>query len=242
MNGIGTVGWIVLGIAAVMGGCAQGSVGFGLSFTVVPVLTVLDPGSIPTVPLLLGLPLLGGTAIRELRSLDLRGSAWLAFGRLPGTAVGAGLLAIISARALGLLVGLVLLLNVAISVGGRQPPLTNGTRLAGGFASGLLSTTAGIGGPPITLLYRKEPGARMRATTAVAIFLGVIMSIAAVVLTGRWDSAQVVMAAALLPAALLGLWGSVVVNRRIQHSHLQVMVLALGAIAGIGAIAQALLL
>ena len=54
--------------------------------------------------------------------------------------------------------------------------------------------------------------------------------------------AQVVMAAALLPAALLGLWGSMVVNRRIQHSHLQVMVLALGAIAGIGAIAQALLL
>ena len=96
MESLGLDSWCLLAAVTMLGACFQGSVGFGLSFTVVPLLTFLEPVAIPTVPLLVALPLLVGTVIRDLPDLDLRGSGWLVLGRFPGTVMGAALLWAIS--------------------------------------------------------------------------------------------------------------------------------------------------
>ena len=181
--------WALLLVAAVLGGCFQGSVGFGLGFTVVPLLVVVEPTAVPTVPLLLGLPLLAGTVLDDLSALDLGGSGWLVLGRLPGTALGAGLLLVVDDHLLGLVVGAVLLVTVAASLTGATPPLTRGTRLGAGFASGVMGTAAGVGGPPLSMLYRDQGGRVLRATVGVALMVGVAMSLSAVVVTGRWAPA-----------------------------------------------------
>lgn len=240
MDPFDPVTWSVLAVAAVLGGCFQGSVGFGLGFTVVPLLVVVEPMAVPTVPLLLGLPLLAGTVLGDLSGLDLGGSGWLMLGRLPGTAVGAGLLLVVHPDLLGLVVGAVLLLTVTASLVGGAPPLTSATRLGAGFASGVMGTAAGVGGPPVSILYRGQTGRVMRATVGVALLVGVLMSLTAVVVTRRWELGHAMLAVTLLPPSMLGLWGSRRLNRSVDDRWMQGLVLGLGAVAGVAAMVQAL--
>ena len=239
MGELAPLTWGLLLVAAVLGGCFQGSVGFGLGFTVVPMLVVIEPTAVPTVPLLLGLPLLTGTVLDDLSALDLGGSGWLVLGRLPGTALGAGLLLVVDDHLLGLVVGAVLLLTVAASLTGATPPLTRGTRLGAGFASGVMGTAAGVGGPPLSILYRNQGGRVLRATVGVALMVGVAMSLTAVVVAGRWELGHALLAIILLPASMLGWWASRRVNRRVDDRWMSRIVLGLGAVAGVAAVVQA---
>lgn len=238
MVGLDPVTWASLFLATCLGACFQGSVGFGLSFTVVPFLVILEPGAVPTVPLLLVLPIVIGGLTRDFSHADLRGSAWLIVGRVPGTVVGGALLWWMSGQMLSLLVGLVLLASVAAMVAKLHPRLTRETQLVAGFASGVMGTAAGLGGPPISLVYRGESGATLRATAGVAILAGAGMSMTAVLVTQRWDPSHAVLAATLLPAAFIGFFVSRMVNRRVSHARLQKFVLLLASLAGIGAILQ----
>ncbi|PRX98035.1 sulfite exporter TauE/SafE family protein [Allonocardiopsis opalescens] len=233
--------WILLAAATLLGSSVQGAVGFGLGFTVVPLLAVVEPLAIPTVPLLLGMSLLLGTLVRDFRALDRRGSLLMMAGRAPGTVVGAALLALVAPHLLGLLVGAVLLATIAVSAARQAPPLNWRTQVAAGFASGVMGTAAGVGGPPASLAYRGQPGPVMRATVGAALLAGTVMSLAAVVLMGRWDWRHAAMAAILLPVALLGLRLSGFLNDRLTPGRLQAAVLGLGLVAALAAIADAVL-
>lgn len=241
MFGLDPASWYALVAITVLGACFQGSVGFGLSFTIVPFLSVFEPVAIPTVPLLVAIPLLVATVWHDFQHLDARGSAWLILGRLPGTVVGGVLLWIISPQLLAILVGLLLLGSVVTSSTGISLRLNRQTQVTAGFASGVMGTAAGIGGPPISMVYRDASAATMRATASAALFVGVFMSMTAVVVTHRWDQAHVALAASLLPAAAVGFLLSRVVNRHLSRIVLQRVVLTLAAAAGVGSIAQALL-
>lgn len=241
MFGLDPASWYALVAITVLGACFQGSVGFGLSFTIVPFLSVFEPVAIPTVPLLVAIPLLVATVYHDFSHLDARGSAWIVLGRLPGTLVGGILLVLISPQLLAIMVGVLLLASVVTSSTGMSLRLSRGTQLGAGFASGVMGTAAGLGGPPISMVYRDESAATMRATTGTALFVGVFMSMTAVFLTHRWDTSHVALAASLLPASAVGFLLSRVVNRHLSKAVLQRVVLTLAAVAGVGSIAQALL-
>ncbi len=57
-----------------------------------------------------------------------------------------------------------LVLFVAVGVGAvvhsPEIALRNRTRVAGGVASGIMGTAAGIGGPPLALIYQNRSGRR----------------------------------------------------------------------------------
>lgn len=240
MLGLDLAVWISFFLATCIGAGFQGSLGFGLSFTMVPFLVILEPAAVPTVPLLVVLPIVVAGLSRDFSHVDLRGSGWLILGRVPGTAVGGVLLWWISADLLSLLVGVVLLGCVVAILAQLSPPLNRETQLAAGFASGVMGTAAGIGGPPISLVYRRETGATMRSTTGLAILAGAGMSMVAVLSTGRWDPGHAALAASLLPAAVIGFLLSRLLNKRISRGTLQTSVLVLAALAGLGAIVRGL--
>jgi uncharacterized protein len=228
--------WVMTAVGAV----AQGSLGFGLGFTVVPMLALLAPAALPTVPLLLAVPLMTGVALRDRRAVDLPGSAWVVLGRLPGTAIGAWLLTVLGADPLAVVAGIALLAAVGLSTWRPTGSGSTGERVAAGFTSGVLGTSTGIGGPVISLSYRGRPAAEMRATVGLALLTGVVMSLAAVAVAGRLHVDQLIVTAQLLPAVAAGLWASRRLNRFLDDRWLRPAVLVTAGAGGLLTIVLAL--
>lgn len=231
---------VLLAAGTFAGAAFQGMVGFGLAFTVVPLLAVVEPLAIPTVPMLLTLPMVFGNLIADLAHIDLRGSGLIVLGRIPGTLIGAGLLMLVRPEVLGIVVGCALLASVVIGVR-EAPPLTDRNRMAAGLASGVMGTAAGLGGPPVSMVYPGQPAPVFRATVSTALLVGIGLSLTAVVVLERSSQQHVLMSLALMPAAVLGLGVSRVWGRNVSGKQLQRFVLGLGGVAAVGTITEALL-
>lgn len=212
-------------------------VGLGLALTVVLLLAVIEPLAILTVPLLLTLPMVVGNIVADV---DLRGSGLIILGRIPGTLIGAGLLILVRPEVLGVVVACALLVSILIGV--REAPLlTDRNRLVAGVASGIMGTAAGLGGPPVSMVYRGQPAAVFRATVSTALPAGIALSPVAVVVLERGNPQHVFLSLALVPAAVLGLLVSRAWGRNVSGKRLQQFVLGLGGVAAIATITQALL-
>lgn len=231
--------WVLLALGTFAGAAFQGLVGFGLAFTVVPLLAVVEPLAVPVVPLLLTLPMVVGNMAADLAHVDLRGSSLIVMGRIPGTVVGAGLLMLVRPEVLGIVVGCALLASVVIGLR-AAPPLTDRNRLVAGLASGVMGTAAGLGGPPVSMVYRGQPAPVFRATVGATLLVGIALSLSAVVVLDRASREHVLLALALVPAAVAGVSASRRWGRNVSGQQLQYFVLGLGGVAAVGTIAQGL--
>ncbi len=190
--------------AVFIGALVQGGIGFGMNLVVVPVVALVSPQALPGVAVLLGLPLSVTMIRHEPHDVDWVGLRWIIAGRVPGTLLGAWIVTAVSALMLSAIAGGAVLLAVAISVIGVEARIHPPSCLAAGAASGLMNTTAGIGGPPVALLYQREDGPVVRSTLATVFFVGTVMSIATLAATGSLVWWQVRVAAVLTPAAIIG--------------------------------------
>ena len=159
--------FITIGAAAI-----QGTVGIGYGMVGVPLLALLDPQLAPVPQLLTVIPLTIVMAWRERMSLDLGGVGWLLAGRLPGAALGVGLLAIATQRTLDLLIGSMVIGAVLIIGFGFHVRRNRGTQFAAGVVSGTTSLVAAIGGPPTALIYTSSEAATLRSTLAAVFTIG----------------------------------------------------------------------
>jgi len=227
-------------IAAVLvGASVQGSIGFGMNLVVVPVLALLEPAALPAVAVLLGLPLSITMVRHEHHAVDRRGVTWIFVGRIPGTVAGAWIVTAVSTAALSVVVGFAVLAAVAMSVVGGVYLVRRRNCVLAGAAAGVMGTAAGIGGPPVALLYQHHDGPVIRSTLAASFLVGTMLSSATLAVTGSlgWD--HVGLAAALTPAALVG-----AVLSRVTHGigggWLHAAVLAFAALSAIVAIVNGL--
>lgn len=225
---------LLLALAAVaVGAVVQGSIGFGYALVAVPALALLYPGAVPVATLVLALPMTLLMTAHEWRSIDGRGFFVITGGRVFGTAAGAALIAAAPVRLLSGLVGLLIVAAALMSLLRPDFEIRNGTRLAGGVASGIMSTVASLGGPPLALIYQDRSGPELRSTLAVSFFVGIVMSLAALALAGKVEGAQLVLALQLLPGLLLGLWASRFVVKRVDERWVRPAVLTFAAVAGL---------
>ncbi|HVF01313.1 MAG TPA: sulfite exporter TauE/SafE family protein [Rubrobacteraceae bacterium] len=194
--------------AVAAGTVVQGSVGFGFALVVVPVLTFVRPDVLPATVLLLTLPLSVTMAVRERRAVEVVGLVYLLAGRLVGAFVGVGLLLLVSEEYLSVLFGGFVLVAVLTSSLAPEVSLSNRTRVVGGVASGIMGTAAGIGGPPLALIFQSRSGPEIRATLAVAFVFGTTLSLLILALVGRLGHEHLLLALGLLPVLLLGLWAA----------------------------------
>ncbi|MCZ7525254.1 MAG: sulfite exporter TauE/SafE family protein [Acidimicrobiia bacterium] len=225
--------------AALAGGLVQGSVGFGLNLVAVPVVALVAPDALPTALILLALPMTVLMARRERHALDRRGFVWITMGRLPGTVLGAWIVAVVSGDALLGLVGAVVVVAVVMSMTSPPVAVTRPTALIAGLASGVMGTATAIGGPPLALLYQHRDGPTLRSTLASAFLVGIAMSLTALALAGEVDRDQVGLALALAPAMLAGLWASRLTTRWLDARWLRPAVLGFAAVTGVVAILRA---
>lgn len=223
-----------------LGALIQGSIGFGLGFAAAPAMAVVSPEAVPVTLLILTLPMVAAIALRERKKLNVRGFLLITAGRVPGTLAGVLVLVVVPTDLLAVVLGLLILAGVVMSIVGTRFELRDVTQLIAGFASGIMGTTAAIGGPPVALVYQARPGAELRATLSLAFLVGVIMSLAGLVVAGKAQGWHVVFALELLPGLLVGLLVGQFAAPLLDERWLRPAVLTFAAVSAVIAIVRGL--
>jgi uncharacterized membrane protein YfcA len=226
------IGFVAMALAVAVGAAIQGTIGFGFALVAVPILALVEPGSVPVAVLVLSLPMTIGMAVRERAHADRSGFGWLIVGRVVGTVLGVAILTSVSADGLSVVVGVALLIAVAGSVRGIVVMPTPISNVAAGAVSGAMGTTSAIGGPALAVLYQRRPGPELRSTLAAVFVVGSLISLAALVAAGEVHADELVLAGALLPALVVGLVVGSVASRRLDGPWLRPAVLIFAAAAG----------
>lgn len=232
---------VLLLAAVVVALCAavHGAIGFGLNLLAVPVLVVLDPRLVPGPALVAGLVLSLLMSGRELRSMD-PGVVAAVVGLLPGTALGLALLAVVPADALGVPLGLMVLVAVVLSASTWTPQPTPRNLVRAGVVSGLFTTAASIGGPPVALVYAGQSGPRLRSTLSGFFVLADTISLVALAVAGRFRTSDLGPSGVLLAGVLVGFLMSSPLRPYVDAGRSRQLVLALSAVAAVLAIVQGL--
>lgn len=233
---------MILAIAAavLLGAFVQAVVGLGVGLVTAPLVAVLEPSLMPTLPLWFGLFVAGLSLAGERRHVDWHAIGWSLPARVPGTVVGVWLMVVFSPRELGIALAAMVLVAVGLSVRALDVPVNRGTLLAAGLASGIAGTATSIGGPPIALLFQHRRPAEVRSTLAVFFFVGVLLSLLGLGISGELPLASLVVAAVVLPFLVAGIWLGTRVRDRLPRERFRHAVLAVCAVAAVVLIVKSL--
>ncbi len=231
----------MLALAALGGALAQGLVGLGVGLVAAPVATLLVPDLMPGLLLALAMvmPLL--TLTRERAGIDWRGLAWAVPARLPGTVAGVVLVGVFSAREIGLAVGAMVLLSVALTARAVRVPIRRSTLVGAGFVSGVTGTATSIGGPPLALLYQHGNPLKVRPTLAVYFLLGAGLSLGGLAAGGDLRARSLLVALVLVPALVVGFALARLLHRLVPRAHLRSGVLLVCSLSAVALLAKSLL-
>jgi hypothetical protein len=226
--------------AIVLGGTIlQGSIGFGVALVAAPLLYLIHPGFVPGPMIVAGLFVPALILWRERRGVEGADVARVVPGTVAGTAVAAAVIGWVSEDALGLLFGALVLLAVGLSLGPRPPVPGRRLLFAAGGLAGFMAATTSIGGPPLALAFQDRAGTRLRGTLSACFVPLGVLSLLALYLGGRLGGPEIAAGAALLPAVLVGFLVSGRTARALDRAWLRAGVLAVSALAGVVAIARA---
>jgi uncharacterized protein len=211
----------------------QGTIGIGLGLVAAPVATLLEPGLMPGLVLVLTtlLPLV--TLLGERDDIDWHGLTWSLPARVLGTAGGVWLVAVADDRVLGVVVGVMVLVAVVLTVRAVVLPINRASLSVAGLLGGVAGTATSIGGPPFALLYQHRPARQVRTTMAVYFTIGAGLSLVGLLVGGQlaWD--QVRTALFLLPAVVVGAVLAVPLRNRLQGPAFRYAVLAICATSAV---------
>ena len=207
--------YAVIAAAVLVGSMVQSAVGLGVGLVAAPVTALLEPHLMPGALLMVAVLMPCLTLLRDHDDIDWAGLGWSLPARLPGTAVGVWVVTALSARQLGIAIGLVVLVAVAVTWRAFEVPVNRISLSAAGFASGITGTATSIGGPPIAIVYQHRPAQEIRTTMAVYFLVGAGISLVALLVSGDLTHDQLLAALALLPFLALGALVGAVARRRI---------------------------
>lgn len=233
-------GYAAVAVAVLLGAVVQGSIGFGLNLIAAPVLALVDPTLVPGPAIVIAFVFTLLQVVRERRSIDLSSVRWAFLGRLPGSAVGALAVAVLSPRALSLGIAAAVGLAVAVTASGVHVAPTRTILLGAGALSGLMGTASSIGGPPMAMALHGTGGASMRGTLSAFFLLGSALSVAVLSAVGEFGTGDVVASAVLLPPLVVGFLASRLVAPHVDAGRLRAAVLVVSSLAALSVVASAL--
>jgi len=214
------------GLFVALGGFVQSGIGLGLGLIAAPVVTLLDPAIMPGSMLVAGACLPALILTREVWHTDWPGVSWALAGRVAGTLGGIWVLAVVSLRALGIVVGGMVLAVVLLSLARAVVPRNRGTLLGAGVISGVTGTATSIGGPPVALLYQAESGPRVRATLSVFFCAGNSVALAALAAAGHLPGRDVTAGLVFVGCAAAGFAVAARLRRFLDAGRTRAAVLA----------------
>jgi uncharacterized protein len=233
---------LLAALAALVGAAVQSATGFGFALVLSPALfAVMEPTEAVTALLLLGAVL---NVLVLLEGHDVRRSLLppLILPALPGLALGVALLAALSREPLQVGVGVAVIAAALWQLRDRSVARRLPAAVAG-LASGVLTTSISISGPPLVLWLEAQGlrSAEFRATLA-ALFLGLNVLGGAVLLaiegSGAVDLGEL---APLLGLVLIGYALGAFAFRRLDQHRFAVVVIALVICTGVASVLAGLL-
>jgi hypothetical protein len=202
-----------------------------------PLLVLVRPDLVPG-PISVCYPVLSVLVLlRDRRHAELGPLRWSVLGLVPGAALAAVAIALLPAKGIEGLVAVLILLAVAASVSGLEVEPAPGSLTIAGVLSGFMGTAAGPSGPPMALLHQRTSGPQLRATLARFFVASSVVSIVALLPTGRLGPDDAAHGLLLIPAVLLGYAGSHLLLDHVDRGHTRAAVLVVS-----GASALAVLL
>ena len=237
---------IIAAAAALIGASVQSATGFGFALILAPALfAVLDPVEAVATLLLLGL------ALNLLVLCEHGRPEHVEFGRLipmlvaavPGLGAGVVLLVLLSKEALQVGVGVAVILAGAWQLrrrsagdgAHRRPAVHPAVGWAAGFASGALTTSISVSGPPIVLWLEAKgiPPREFRASLALSFFaLNLAGGLVLLAAEGS-GGVEAGVVAPLLGLVLVGYALGAFAFRRLDHERF--FAIALTLVVGTGA-------
>ena len=231
-NTLDILSLLIMTFILFLGGAIQGSLGYGLGLFCVPFLVLVDPRLAPAPLIAATLAFNIAVTMREKIALDFFGLKWITLGSVPGTYLGALLLAYISLNTASLLIGIIVIIGVLLSVIGLRLPIKKGLLFLVGVLSGGMATISSIGGPPVALVYQDEPGGKLRATLAGYFIVLAILSVISVVAVGKFGVWEIKHALLMIPGMMLGYLLSNRIIKFLTQQQIRTGILLLSAVSG----------
>jgi uncharacterized membrane protein YfcA len=229
------------GLSVVTAAIVQGTLGLGLSLIAAPVVALLDPSLMPGGMLVLGMVMPTMTLAHEWRHVAWNQAAWLTGARVVTTPLGVLVLGWLSARAIGAVVGVVVLAAVCLTAWRLEVRASRRNLVIAGAVAGVSATAASIGGPPAAVVLQHEQGSRLRATLAAFFLIGSIVSLGALAVGGQLTHHQLMYGATWVPALALGFGLAVPLQKRLRGPRLRQAVLLLAGLSSVALILRSVL-
>lgn len=193
---------------------------------------LINPAFIPGPLLANGLILTLLLSHRERRSIVFKEIRWAIGGRLVGVAVAAAIVASISTDVLAVVLGGLVLVLVGLSFSGLRFDPNRLSLVVAGTLSGFSGTIASVGAPPMAIVYQHAKGPRIRGTLSAFFVVGVLMSLVALILVGRFGPAELSTAVLIMPGLLSGFLFSRRGAALLDRGRTRQAVLGLSAVGG----------
>jgi uncharacterized protein len=234
---------LAVGILA-MAAAVQAATGFGFALTAVPLLTlVLGPQPAVVTVLVVGLVLSAGVAVRERGHVRRRDAVIVGLAGLAGMPLGLLALTTATERTHTVVISLVLLGSIVLLGRGLRLPRGPRTEIGAGLLSGMLLTSTSMNGPPLVVAFQAQgfPPREMRATLATIFVVHGVVAVALVAVAGQVTAGVAAIAAAGIPAIVLGWLAGDRVFRRLDATAFRRVVIAMLTVTALVALSTAFL-
>ena len=236
---------VVALFAALLAGMVTGLTGFGLALISTPILLfVYEPRTVVVLTAIFSIFINAAVVWDSWHEARRRLSLALFVPALFGIVVGVEVLGVIDPVYLRLGVGAIVVFSALLLVRDIELPGANtrwGTLVAGS-ASGALSTSTGLAGPPIVLLLasRGLPKHEFRGTSALYFLPISIAGLAVLALRGLVEAPEVPLGLLLVPAALAGKAIGTALLKHVSEKAFRAVTLALVILTGTLGVATAI--
>jgi uncharacterized membrane protein YfcA len=229
---------LIAGLVLLVGTTVQATIGFGANLLAVPVFAILDADLLPAPIFIATMVMAISTAARERHDIQWTVVRCVSTGRVPGTIVGALVLASVSVATMQILIGALILLAVGLTARGLALPTTRRVFTTAGIVSGFTATTASIGGPPVALTLHHLAGPALRSTMGATFSISVVITLTGIAAAGRLGFDELLVGLALMPGAIIGFLISGPMRAHVNESQLRNAVLVLATSAALVALAR----
>ncbi len=235
---------VVAFLAAFLAGGVSGLTGFGLALISTPILLfVYEPRTVVAITAVLSVFINLAVVWDSWREANRRLALALLVPATLGIFAGAAVLGAVDPDYLRLGVGALVVISAVTLIREFRLPGADtvyGTATAGA-ASGFLSTSTGLAGPPVILLLatRRLPKQVFRATTAFYFLPMSVIAAAVLYAQGLVEPHEVPLAFLLVPSAILGKWLGTMALGRVSEGSFRLLTLGLTAATGALGVATA---